>query len=343
MPFPLGAWIDAHVDCRYNLGSSGMVGSIRRPALGRPRPGELDPATLRDVVADHLRVDAPRVFLTHGATEANSWVVLYLRTRARVRAPVGRVRYPEYPPLVDTARCAGYRIATDGRPALVAIVSRPRNPEGDLWSPARLAQWRAGARNLLVDETFREFAGVATVARRGDPGVWATGSLTKFYGGDDLRVGWVVAPPDAADEFGRFHGNVADEVAGTSVHGAVAALRAHREIARSVARVLDPNRAAWRRAFPGRPVPVGPVGFDRTAEDGDALAARCLRASVLVCSGRFFGAPNGVRVGLTRRSFPTDVDRYLAVRDARGPTGPRPRTGARPRRAETARARAVRA
>ncbi len=341
MPFPLGEWIDTHEGCRYHLGSSGMWGSIRHPRPGPLRPGDDLPETLRRELANHLRVDAERVFLTHGATEANSWTLLYLRPRPGERRSGARLRFPEYPPLAETARWAGFRVTTDRGPARVAIVSRPRNPEGDLWSRATLDRWAAGASSLLVDETFREFARVPSVAVGGTPGVWATGSLTKFYAGDDIRVGWIVAPPEAAPDFARFHGNLADEVPAESVRLGLATVRAHGAIARAVDRLLRPNRAAWRRAFPRAAVPVGPVGFDRTEEDGDSLARRCLAASVLVSPGSFFGEPRGVRIGLTRRSFPRDLGRYLAVRDR--PAATATNRAARPRPGARARARAGRA
>ncbi len=334
MPFPLGEWIDSHERCRYNLGSSGMWGAIRRPPPGRPGTSERLAETLVDDLADHLGVGAERLFLTHGATEANSWVMLYLRPRPGDSDLRARVRLPEYPPLAETARWAGFRVGPDPGPVRLAVVSRPRNPEGDLWGAEPFARFAEDATSVLVDETFREFAGVPSLARDGRPDLWVTGTLTKFYAGDDIRVGWVVAPPEAAAEFARFHGNVADQVPDHSLHLAVATVRAHRRIARDVARILEPNRAAWHRAFPGRAVPVGPVGFDRTAEDGTSLARRCLAASVLVSPGEYFGESNGVRIGMTRPTFARDLARYLAVRDRAEPTArPRRRSVRRPRAA----------
>ncbi len=68
--------------------------------------------------------------------------------------------------------------------------------------------------------------------------------------------------------------------------------------------------------------PVAPVFFDRVrTESGDDLARRCLLASVLVCPGTFFGDPGGVRLCLTRRSFPNDLEAYLRVRNGPGATG----------------------
>ncbi|MHB8352324.1 MAG: hypothetical protein ACYDFT_06545, partial [Thermoplasmata archaeon] len=48
--------------------------------------------------------------------------------------------------------------------------------------------------------------------------------------------------------------------------------------------------------------------------DGDRLTRAALRAGVLVAPGTLFGDRTGVRVCLTRRSFPKDLASYLQVR-----------------------------
>src|SRR4029077_19364054 len=79
-------------------------------------------------------------------------------------------------------------------------------------SPAERDAMSRGARNWLMDETFREFSGLRSVAADRAPGVWATGTLTKAFGADPIRVGWVVPPEDQAEDFGRFHGVVTDGI-----------------------------------------------------------------------------------------------------------------------------------
>lgn len=218
--------------------------------------------------------------------------------------------------MFDAARWVGFRLMEGADPAEVAVISQPRNPEGDLWDRGRFLDWASGARSILVDETFREFAGTRSLLGTDRPGLWATGSFTKFFAGDDLRVGFLVAPEDRAAEFARFHGLVTNPLADFSVAGATRALRDREKTRRKVLSVLRANIAAAHAAFPGLRMPEGPVMFDRpeSGEGGDALALRALRASVLVCSGSFFGDPSGVRLCLTRRSFSEDLAAYLAVR-----------------------------
>ena len=317
MKFPLADWIDAHRDCRHDLGTSGMRGAIRHPTASPAEVRSADPEVLRRECAESLDVDPGRLFLTHGASEANAAILWFLARRYRDRRLSCRVAIPEYPPLFGVARWAGFEVSGDRAAATIAVVSQPRNPEGDLWTRDRLESWAEGTRSLLVDETFREFAHRPSVARDRRPGVWATGTLTKFFAGDDLRVGFVVAPEEERSRYAPFHGMVFDELPPASVAGALVTLRAREPIRRKVDRLMERNRAAFGKAFPRFPPPQAPVHFDRdVVPDGDSFAKRCLRASVLVCPGSFFGDRSGVRIGLTRPSFPEDLAAYLRVRDA---------------------------
>ena len=351
MSFPLAEWIDGHAGCQHNLAISGMVGSIPPPAPTRSDVRRADSNELRKLLAQDLRVDSRRLFLTTGASQANSLVVLFLARRRRGgSAGACRVCLPEYPPLFDAAREAGFRLTEESGPVELAQLSQPRNPEGDLWDRARVLEWASGARWLLVDETFREFAGTRSLLGTDHPRMWTTGSFTKFYAGDDLRAGFLVAPEEAASEFARFHGLVTNLLSPHAIAGAMRALRDRERTRRRVFDILRPNLAAARAAFPNLRPPDGPLIFDRpeTGEHGSTLARRAVRSSVLVCPGSFFGDPSGVRLCLTRRSFPEDLRAYLAVRipRARGPrdasTGRSP-TGRSARRppAESGRAKAA--
>ncbi len=317
MRFPLGDWIDRHAGCRFDLGSSGMRGTLAPlpwPARAPKREGL---EVLRAELAEHLGVARRRLFLAHGASEANSWVLSFLARRARGAPAAARIQVPEYPPLFDAAAAWGFRLRSDRRPAALAVVSQPRNPEGELWDDARLDAWATGARQLLVDETFREFAATPSRARAGRAGVWATGTFTKFFGADDARVGFAVAPPEAAEAFEHHVGLVSDELPPASAAIAVRLLRDLPRIRREVRAALRPNLRAFATLFPGRPMPRAPLFFDaRVPGGGDRVAARSLRRSVLVCPGRLFGVPDGVRVTLTRRNAPAGLRAYRSARDA---------------------------
>ena len=348
MKFPLADWIDSHPHCRHNLAHSGMRGIIDPPVPTARELRSADPRELRRRLAELLRTDPSCVFLTHGATEANSAVLQFL-AHGDPQARGCRVRRPEYPPLLDTARWAGFRLTERAGPVPLALTSQPRNPEGDLWERDRLVRFAESAGALLVDETFREFAGTPSVSEIGDAEVWRTGSFTKFYAADPLRVGWAVAPPAPASAFARYHGLLYNDLPDHSVAAAEVALRDRERFRREVLSVLSRNRDAWLARFPTSPAPAGPVAFDRgIPADAEAFVRRCLRASVLVCPGRYFEDPGGVRICLTRRSFPRDLDAYLRVRDAdaavtgRGPIRSKRTRAARSRRGSYDRGRAAR-
>jgi histidinol-phosphate/aromatic aminotransferase/cobyric acid decarboxylase-like protein len=317
MTFPLGEWIDSHEHCRHNLGESGMHGVVGpvRPTARAVRGA--DAAELRSLLAASVDVAADRIFLTHGASEGNGWVALYLGRTVRGRGVRRcRIRRPEYPPLAAIARWAGFTPASGPGPAALAILSNPRNPEGTWMDSAAVHAATDDARHVLVDETFREFARVPSYSGDGRRGVWRTGTFTKYFGADDLRVGFVVAPEEERTPFARFHDHFADKVPPYSLAAAVATWRARARIRSRVEAVFRRNAAVLRAADPAAPPLAAPVYFDRPVRpNGRALAERCLAASVLICPGDFFGDATGVRIGLTRPSFPRDYRAYRAVRD----------------------------
>ena len=337
MSFPLAEWIDRHARCRHNLANSGMIGTIPPPIPTSHEIRSADPEELCERLAEDLHVDARRLFLTTGASQANSLAVIFLARsgEGRARSKACRVCFPEYPPLFDVARWAGFRPTSSVGAAELAVISQPRNPEGDLWDRGRFLDWCSGARSVLVDETFREFAGTRSLLDIGRPGPWVSGSFTKFYAADPIRVGFLVVPDEEAPRFATFHGVVANLLSSFSVAGALRALRDRETTRKRVRALMEANRAAVRAAWPDARPPLGPVMFDRPAsgEGGDALANRALDASVLVCPGSYFGDPTGVRICLTRRSFPQDLEAYLRIRDG----VPERRTRTVGRRAATAR------
>ncbi len=292
-----------------------MAGSIRHPRPTAAEVGRAREIDLRDRLAGMLRVDARRVFLAAGATSANATVLHFLARRARTSERRCRVKFPEYPPLYGTAAYLGLPPTDgDGR-AAVALVSQPRNPEGRRWSWSELEDWAEPARHLVIDETFREFSGRASLASRGRARTWITGSFTKFFGADDLRVGYAVVPETEIEEFERYVGLVTDSLPKYSIAGALACLDALPRLRAEVRQITDRNIAVLRARLPA-PALAAPLYFDRVdGVPGDEVARRCLAASVLVCPGSLFGDPSGVRVCLTRRSFPRDFAAYLGVRE----------------------------
>jgi histidinol-phosphate/aromatic aminotransferase/cobyric acid decarboxylase-like protein len=316
MGFPLGDWIDAHSSARFNLGQSGMIGSLRSYDRSLRRLPEPDADRLRTSLARLVGVPGDAIFLTHGATEGNGLVLQYLAVAHRRRlgrTPRLKVGLPEYPPLSDAGRAAGMSVVREHQTADAGVLSAPRNPLGTAVGLAELGGFSHGTRSVLVDETFREFTDQPSAAGERVPGRWTTGTFTKVYGGDAVRVGFIAAPPEEVERFADYHPMVSDRVPPHSVACALALLRDRNAILSEARAILRSNEQALREGFPDLPELAAPVWFDRVP-DGDRLARRAVRAGVLVCPGSYFGDRRGVRLGLTRRNFPAALAAYLAVR-----------------------------
>ena len=344
MRFPLADWIDGHAGVAHNLGQSGLKGAHASLEATLLRPEEPDADALTEELARLVGVPIDRLFLTHGASEGNALVLVFLaRYLAGPRSQPVRFTTPtpDYPPLPDGAEWAGLRRAGRSARADVVACSDPNNPTGlALSDNAAFGACLEDARAVLVDETFREFTDSHSRAATSDSRVWATGTFTKVYGADRIRVGFVVAPGPAAPVFARFHGIMTDEIAPTSVAAARAILRDRTRLLSESRQRLARNLAALRGSFPDAPALKAPFHFDRGPDglDGDGFAEFALREGVLVCPGSYFGDPTGVRLCLTRTTFPDDLRAYLAAREAwlrRSPvrtTGPRRRPASRPPR-----------
>lgn len=280
------------------------------------------PEELRSALARRQGVPERRLFLTHGATEANALVLLHLarhrsrRGRGPVRIRVGR---PEYPPLADTARLVGLAPVGPESPAELALASNPSNPEGTLRNAAELRRFAEGAGDLLVDETFREFTDADPVGDSASRRLWRTASFTKVYGADDIRVGFVVVPRGEEASFQETHW-LLDGVAQSSAAQALALLRHRATVLGEARRLFQRNFAALREAEADVPALAAPLWFDRPGgrTAGDRLAREAARRGVLVSPGRLFGDPSGVRVCLTRSNFPESLRAYRDVKSALG-------------------------
>lgn len=196
-------------------------------------------------------------------------------------------------------------------------LSSPRNPIGTRASDGEIRAFASSKRPVLVDQTFREFTEEPPVTRLGLPRVWLSGSFTKVYGADDLRVGYAISPEADRTGFARLHGLLLDRLPPRSVAGAVSILSRRASILSEVRGIFRANVRYLRERVGPLPQLAAPVWFDRGRRglDGDRLAQRLLRAGVLVCSGSYFGDPRGIRLTLTRRTFPADLEAYLRLVD----------------------------
>ncbi|MFJ6661486.1 Rv2231c family pyridoxal phosphate-dependent protein CobC [Streptomyces sp. NPDC091377] len=163
----------------------------------------------RAAVAARHGLDAERVVLTAGAAEA---FVLLARALA-VRRPV--VVHPQFTEPEAALWEAGHRVGrvllreADGfrlDPAAVpedadlVVIGNPTNPTSVLHPAAEVARLARPGRTVVVDEAFMDAVPGEreSLAGRTDvPGLVVLRSLTKTWGLAGLRIGYVLAAPEA--------------------------------------------------------------------------------------------------------------------------------------------------
>jgi hypothetical protein len=326
-------WAKTFQAARYPLAVSGIKG-LSLAELGATmddiqldgRPGYGIPE-LRAALAAKSGVDASRIVLATGTSGANHLAFATLLAEGDEIA----MEHPVYEPIEMLARHLGATIRFFPRrvengfsvdPADVAAAVTPRtkialisnlhNPSSVATDEATLKALgaiadRVGAK-VVVDEAYLDAAfgqGPPSAGRLGDSFVVTT-SLTKVYGLGGLRCGWIVAEPALAERMWQLKNlfGVNEVYAGGSL--ALAALRKSDEILARARGMLDVNRAVWNAFLDGRRdltvehAPFGTTSFPRVVgRDADALCDRLReRYEVSLVPGRFFGAPEHVRVGL---------------------------------------------
>jgi aspartate/methionine/tyrosine aminotransferase len=347
-------WTKRRPPARYNLARSGVA----RLALARLEPSLEDllhnenaedgwPPLLERIAARNDATPA-HVVTTHGCSMANHLAF------AAIVAPGDDVvvETPVYEPLVRVAEYHGARVvsferhaengwkidADDVRRALttktkLVVLSNLHNPTGafddetTLAEVARVAE-RVGA-YVLVDEVYLEFVralGARTAARL-SPRVLATSSMTKVFGLDGLRLGWVLAEPEIAERVRRLNDLFSVNTAHLSERIAARALdragdllaESNALLARNIelvdAFVRSHDDLSWAKPR------AGTVGFVHAVEtDVDRFVDRLhAEFEVAVVPGRFFGAPDHFRVsfGLATDDLRSALDRVSRALRAR--------------------------
>ena len=240
------------------------------------------------------------------------------------------VERPTYEPLLKIPRALGYRIRRlerrfaqryevdlDHFSSLItartrlAIVTNLHNPSGmripiaTLQKMARLLDRVGGY--LLVDEVYLEclFRGHPRSCVHAGPNVLVTNSLTKAYGLDGLRAGWILGPRSLIRRAGQINDYMTNNGVAPGEQMALAAFRRLRAIDRRAHTILDGNLERVRRYFDREPrlqahLPEGGnVIFPRLRTGGDTsrLVRRlAMRYSTAVVPGYMFEAPEHVRL-----------------------------------------------
>ena len=279
-------------------------------------------------IAARQGITAANVVITHACSMAN-----HLALAATVEAGDDvLMEAPVYEPLRAVAEYLGARVVSFSRHAenrwhidadevrraltpktKLVVLSNLHNPTGAFDNDATLADVarvaaRVGAR-VLVDEVYLDFLyalGVRTAVRL-SPDLVATSSMTKVFGLDGLRLGWVLAEPALAERMRRlndlFSNNTAhpsERIAARALERADALLaESNALLARNIelvdAFVHGHDDLSWAKPR------AGTVGFVQVAgHDVDRLVDRLhAEYEVAVVPGRFFGAPDYFRIGMS--------------------------------------------
>jgi aspartate/methionine/tyrosine aminotransferase len=287
-------------------------------------------APLREAIARRYGVTPDRVFPLSGGTSFANWIACATVLDGCGPGAEVLVERPTYEPLLgipqalgcrvrrfDRRFSDGYAVDVDRLASLVtertrlAIVTNLHNPSGariPMRTLLQLAALLARVKGfLLVDEVYLEcaFRDEPESCVHAGPNVLTTNSLTKAYGLDGLRAGWILGPPRAIARAGRINDLMTNNSVAQGEQMALAAFRRHRDIDRRAHALVDANLARLRTFFSRETrlratVPdAGTIVFPQLPRglDGDRFAAHLLRQySTLVVPGRFFESPQHVRI-----------------------------------------------
>jgi aspartate/methionine/tyrosine aminotransferase len=287
-------------------------------------------APLRDAIAARYDARHDQVFAVSGGASYASWLACLAVLDGCSQGTEVIVERPTYEPLLKipgTIGCRvrrldrrfedGYAIDLDRFASLVttktrlAIVTNLHNPSGARIPMATLCAMAAMLARvkayLLVDEVYLEclFHSAPESCVHAGPNVLTTNSLTKAYGLDGLRAGWILGPRAMIAQAQRISDLMTNNSVAAGERMALAAFRVLRDLDQRAHAILEPNLARLRAFFAREPrlrvvLPEGGnVVFPRlpSAIDGDRLVRHLVKhASTLVVPGRFFEAPRHIRV-----------------------------------------------
>lgn len=346
-------WAKTAPPARYNLTSSGVPYlplrdlPVTLEELELSGTGAYGYAPLQRAMAGRYGVDARCCVAAMGASMA-----IHLAMAAVLRpGDEVLVEHPTYEPLVATARYLGARVRHFPRrpeagfgvdPAEVerhltpgtrlVVITNLHNPSSAPVDAATLRAVGALARGVgarvLVDEVYLDAQFGAepwTAFALGDEFV-AVSSLTKVYGLNGLRCGWIFAEPTLAERmwrltelFNNIGVHVAERLGLAALENLEPIAARARSLLRANARVLD-DFLRSRDDLEAPPHAAGTVSFPRVlGADADALCELArTRYETAVVPGAFFGLPDHIRIGLgvETDSLRTGLERLGGALDA---------------------------
>ena len=343
-------WAKALPPVAVNLARSGIdlcppsLLKLRASDLVTTLPVKYGYAPLREAIARRYGVTFEQVFPLSGGTSFANWVACLTALDGCGRGGEVIVERPTYEPLIRIPQALGYRVRrldrrfADGyaldldrfaslvtTKTRLAVVTNLHNPSGariPMTTLRAMAAMLARVKAyLLVDEVYLEclFRDTPESCVHAGPNVITTNSLTKAYGLDGLRAGWILGPAPFIARAGRINDLMTNNSVAPGERLSLAALRRLRDIDRRAHAILDPNLARLRAFLAREPrlravLPEGGnVVFPRlpASVDSDRLVRHLVsHDSTLVVPGRFFESPRHIRISFGCR--PSLLARGLA-------------------------------
>ncbi len=334
-------WAKALPAAKVNLARSGLepcppqLLGLRASDLVTNLPVHDGYRPLLETIARRYGVTRGQVFTVPGGTSFANWMAAAAALHEAPRACEVIVERPAYEPLLRIPESLGARVrrldrrfdegfAIDldrfeslvNRRTRLAIVSNLYNPSGQRTDQATLKTMaqilaRVGA-YLLVDEVYLEclWGRRTESCVHAGPNVITTNSLTKAYGLDGLRAGWILGPRAIIDRAARIQDLLANNGVAPGEQLTLAAFRHLPAIRRRAQALLGPNLARVGAYLEREPrlsahLPeAGNIVFARVLGgiETDRLADRLrLAYSTLIVPGRFFEAPDFIRFSFGMR------------------------------------------
>ena len=339
------SWSKAHPPSKVNLARSGVAPCP--PELLRLTEKDLVTRVdelyghppLRKAIAKRYGVSYESVVVASGGCSLANWLALATLLEGAGPRDEVIVEKPTYEQLLAIPRGwgvtvkrlerrleEGFAIDLDRFRRLVtkrtraAVVTNLHNPSGvriPLATLRGMAEILAGAgAHLLVDEVYLEtlFGARTESSFLAGPNVLATSSLTKAYGLDGLRCGWILAPEPLARRAYRINDHLGVNGVAPGERFALAAWRNLPAIRRRYHAMRDAN-ARLVRCFLERETrlfaapPSANVFFPRLPRglDGEAFSRHLVaRHGTLVVPGRFFETPDAVRISFGGETEPLE-------------------------------------
>jgi len=331
---PYITWAKQHHEIRYNLSSSGVPApsletlGVTMADWSLTEEHEDGWAPLVERVASRYGVATSSIALAQGTSMANHLVfTLLIEPDDHVL-----LEHPCYEPLhlvpqllharvdfFERAREKDFAIDVRAVEAKLTpktrlvVVSNLHNPTGRFDTTEELRALGALAEerdfHVLVDEVYLEWLvgdGVPSAASL-SPRFITTRSLTKAYGLDAVRAGWILAEDRIASKLRRLMDLYSVKMAHASERLAARALDRADAILEPLSVRLDQNRAlvasfvdahaslCWMTPSAGS---VGLVYWDGSGNERmERLVEALIERDTLVAPGRFFGVPEAFRIG----------------------------------------------